>query len=109
MFSLHFAVFHQNLILDTFWMSFGSLLAPICLPLGALGLPMGPQSGLWDPLWETLFSMPFFSGFWEPPRVPKRRSGGMAPHPLVAAECHFLNKSGQNLMGKHYFGKAAFS
>ena len=66
MFSLHFAVFHWSLILDTFWSSFGSLLAPIWLPLGALGLPMGPQSGLLDTLWETLFSMSFFDGFGVP-------------------------------------------
>ena len=71
MFSLHFAVFHWNLILNTFWSSFGSLLAPIWLPLGALGLPMGPQSGLLDPLWETLFSMSFFDGFVVPPWPPK--------------------------------------
>ena len=108
MFSLHLAVFHQNLILDTFWMSFGSLLAPICLPLGALGLPMGPQSGLWDPLWETLFSMPFFSGFWVPPGSPNE---GAAVWRLTSGDlvkAYILSKSSEILMGKRYFAKVCF-
>ena len=45
--------------------------------------PLGPQSGLLDPLWEHPFSMPFFSGFWVSPWPPKPHTAAMATHPLA--------------------------
>ena len=64
---------------DLFWKPFGVQFGLMLAPGGSLGL-MEPPRALLGPHLEALVFMSFFSRFWVPPGVPKRRSGGMVTY-----------------------------
>ena len=69
----------DRVILGAFWFPFWPYLGS----RGSLGRPMEPPRAVLGPLFEHLFFMSFFSGFWVPPRVPENWIGGMTPCALV--------------------------
>ena len=83
-FLLDFGVFYRNPektpFLTPIWSPFGGQVGLIWAPGGSLSLPMGPQRALWGRFFGHLFFMSFFTGFWVPPRVPNRGSGGMVAY-----------------------------
>ena len=90
MFLLDFAFSYfgpeKTQLLTLFWQPFGSLFDLIWASGGSPSLPMGLQRAPWGPLLEHLVFIAFFNGFWVPPGLPKRGSGGMVAYPLGAAE-----------------------
>ena len=76
----------NNVVLGSVFGAFWLHVGLIGSPRGSLRLPMGGPRAFFGPLFQHLFFLPFFDGFWVPPGSPKPGADRRATHPLAVWE-----------------------